>query len=245
MLLKVEKLVKEYGKQRVVNEVSFGINPGEVVGLAGESGSGKSSVGRMILNLLQASSGSIQFGGVEWTKLAGQQKRNFRRKMQIVFQDPYSSLNPKWTIRQTLLEPLRLYNMPESPGVWLERVGLSSSYLERYPRELSGGQRQRIAIARALCTAPELLVCDEPLAALDKFTQYHILELFKAIHQRFKPAILFISHDLAALEQFTTRLMVMQKGVIVEEGLTREVLAQPQHPHTQRLVAAHRFFHSS
>lgn len=160
----------------------------------------------------------------------------------MVFQDPYSSLNPKWTIRQTLAEPLLLYDMQESPGEWLERVGLSAHYLERYPRELSGGQRQRVAIARALCTAPELLVCDEPLSSLDKFTQYHILELFKEIHRWFKPAILFISHDLEVLERFATRLLVMQKGVVVERGATQDVLRNPQHSYTQKLVAANRFF---
>ena len=242
MLLKVDQLVKKYGSHNVVDKVSFHIEPGEVVGLAGESGSGKSTTGRLILNLIAPTSGSILFEGMEWTRLLPREKRIFRRKMQMVFQDPYSSLNPRLTIRETLAEPLHLHQMPETPAYWLEQVSLPSSFLDRTPRELSGGQRQRVAIARALCTKPTLLVCDEPLSALDKFTQYHILELFKMIHAHLKPAILFISHDLEALASFSTRLLIMHQGTLVESGPTKELLASPQHPYSQKLLAAHRFF---
>jgi len=241
-MLIVEELIKDYGSHRAVDQISFKVTPGEIVGIAGESGSGKSTLGRMLLNLLPHTSGKIFFEGVEWTHLPPAEKRSFRRKMQMVFQDPYSSLNPRFTIEQTLEEPLALHDMQETPAEWLEQVALPTSFLKHYPHELSGGQRQRVAIARALCTKPQLLVCDEALSALDKFTQYHILKLFEAIHSRYHPAILFISHDLGALEQLTERLLVMKKGQIIEEGATARLLKSPEHPYTQQLVAAHHFF---
>lgn len=245
MLLKVENLVKEYGPQRVVDSVSFHVEPGEIVGLAGESGSGKSTIGQMVLNLIPHTGGTIHFDGLEWTKFPSHKKRSFRRRMQVVFQDPYSSLNPRLTVGETLSEPLKLHGMQEHPAFWLEQVSLPASFLNRYPRDLSGGQRQRVAIARALCTRPELLICDEPLSALDKFTQRQILALFESIHIAFRPAMLFISHDLSALQKLTTRLLILQRGVLVEAGATKELLSTPKHPYTQQLLAAHRTFYGS
>ncbi len=253
-LLEVRDLVTRYetggmlrGPRRVVhavNGVSFDIAPGETLGLVGESGSGKSTVGRTILRLTPASAGSVRFDGVNVLTLPAGPLRAMRRRMQIVFQDPYSSLNPRMRAGVAVAEGLEIHRLlpaREIPGRvarLFEEVGLDASYRAKFPHQLSGGQRQRIGIARALAVDPALLVCDEPVSALDVSVQAQVLNLLADLQQRRGLAFLFIAHDLAVVRQLAHRVAVMYFGRIVELASTEDVLLRPLHPYTQALLSA-------
>lgn len=223
--------------------VSLDIRPGETVGLVGESGSGKTTLGRAVLGLAPVTGGSIRYDGQEIGHLTRRERRALSSEIQVVFQDPYSSLNPSLTIEQILAEPLtaRGVDTKEAKGRvrdLLDRVGLPADAARRLPREFSGGQRQRVAIARALALDPKLIVCDEPVSALDLSTQARVLDLFIEIQERTGVAYLFISHDLAVVRHISHRVAVMYHGELVETGDGDQVTARPQHPYTQRLFLA-------
>ena len=249
-LLIVNDLVVEYPAKGVgrhafqaLKGVSVDIRPGETVGLVGESGSGKSTLGRAILGLAPVTSGSITFSGREIGSLPRRERRALSSEIQVVFQDPYSSLNPSLTIEQTLTEPLLVQRMPKEDAAarirnLLDQVKLPRDALSRLPREFSGGQRQRIAIARALALSPTLVVCDEPVSALDLSTQARVLDLFKEIQETTGVAYLFISHDLTVVRHLSHRVAVMYRGEIVEYGEGEQVTARPTHPYTKRLLLA-------
>jgi ABC-type glutathione transport system ATPase component len=249
-LLVIDDLVVEYptkglGKKpfRALKGVSIDIHPGECVGLVGESGSGKTTLGRAVLGLAPVTGGSVRFKGREIGHLKRKERRALADEIQVVFQDPYSSLNPSLTIEQSLAEPLRVQKMSSSDAskrirTLLDQVGLPSDAAGRLPREFSGGQRQRIAIARALALSPELIVCDEPVSALDLSTQARVLDLFKDIQEQTGVAYLFVSHDLAVVRHLSHRVAVMYHGEIVEYGDGGQVTSEPEHPYTQRLLLA-------
>jgi ABC-type glutathione transport system ATPase component len=249
-LLVVNDLVVEYPAKgvrrrafRALKGVSIDIRPGETVGLVGESGSGKSTLGRAVLGLAPVTSGSIKFSGREIGHLHPRERRAMASEIQVVFQDPYSSLNPSLTIEQTLTEPLMVQRVPKKDAAarvrnLLDQVKLPRDALTRLPREFSGGQRQRIAIARALALSPTLVVCDEPVSALDLSTQARVLDLFKEIQESTGVAYLFISHDLTVVRHLSHRVAVMYHGEIVENGDGNQVTARPTHPYTQRLLLA-------
>lgn len=249
-LLKVTDLVVEYpGKGfrakpfRALKGVSLDIRPGETVGLVGESGSGKTTLGRAALGLAPVSGGSIHYNGRDISNLSRGQRKALASEIQVVFQDPYSSLNPSMTIEQILSEPLTASGTPGKEARsrvrdLLDRVGLPSDARSRLPREFSGGQRQRVAIARALALDPQLIVCDEPVSALDLSTQARVLDLFIEIQERTGVAYLFITHDLAVVRHVSHRVAVMYHGDIVESGDCDQVTAHPTHPYTQRLFMA-------
>jgi peptide/nickel transport system ATP-binding protein len=249
-LLVIDDLVVEYpakgfGKKpfRALKGVSLDIRPGECVGLVGESGSGKTTLGRAVLGLAPVTGGSVTFKGQDISHLKRKARRALSDEIQVVFQDPYSSLNPSLTIEQTLAEPLRVKKMSAADASkrirgLLDQVGLPSNSADRLPREFSGGQRQRIAIARALALSPELIVCDEPVSALDLSTQARVLDLFKDIQESTGVAYLFVSHDLAVVRHLSHRVAVMYHGEIVEYGDGEQVTAAPEHPYTQRLLLA-------
>lgn len=226
---------------RAVNDVSFTIPKGTSLGLVGESGCGKSTVARAILRLIEPDIGSVVFDGTDVRAAKGAALRGLRRRMQIVFQDPYSSLNPRRTIRQALEEPLHVHlrlsrkEISEKAETAIAEVGLPKEAMDRYPHEFSGGQRQRIGIARALVLDPELIVADEPVSALDVSVQAQILRLLEGLAERRGLSFLFVSHDLGVVRHFCDRLCVMYLGRIVEEGATADVLDRPQHPYTKLL----------
>ncbi|WP_353114459.1 dipeptide ABC transporter ATP-binding protein [Microbacterium sp.] len=234
------------GKSRVkaVDGVSFALDRGETLGLVGESGCGKSTTGRAVLQLTRPTGGSVRLDGVELTALGAREVRRTRRRMQMVFQDPYSSLDPRMTVADALAEPLRIHRLASGPAVaakvkeLLDSVGLPASAAERYPHEFSGGQRQRIAIARALAVDPDLLICDEPISALDVSVQAQVLNLFDDLQERYGLAYLFIAHDLAAVRHVSHRIAVMYLGGIVEAGERDEIVADPLHPYTRALISA-------
>jgi peptide/nickel transport system ATP-binding protein/oligopeptide transport system ATP-binding protein len=250
-LLQVRELTKVYRSgglftpkttMRAVDGVSFDINPGETLALVGESGCGKTTVGRMILRLLDATSGSVRFDGEELTSVSQRAMRPHRSRMQIVFQDPYSSLNPRLTIGQTLAEPMRLHTDLTEQQIaartreLLQRVGLSPDHLPRYPHQFSGGQRQRICIARALAPSPRLIVCDEPVSALDVSVQAQVVNLLMDLQRQMGLALLFISHDLGVVRHIADRVAVMYLGKIVETGTSEAIFRAPRHPYTQALL---------
>ncbi|SFS16878.1 peptide/nickel transport system ATP-binding protein [Microbacterium sp. cf046] len=223
--------------------VSLDIMPGECVGLVGESGSGKTTLGRAVLGLAPVTGGSIRYRGAEIGNLSRRSRRKLSDEIQVVFQDPYSSLNPSLTIEQSLTEPLRVKKVSAADAslrvrTLLDQVGLPSNAAGRLPREFSGGQRQRIAIARALALDPRVIVCDEPVSALDLSTQARVLELFKDIQDATGVAYLFVSHDLAVVRHLSHRVAVMYRGEIVEYGPGDEVTSDPEHPYTRRLLLA-------
>lgn len=227
----------------VLRGVSLDIQPGETVGLVGESGSGKTTLGRAVLGLAPVTGGRILFRDRDIAHLSRRQRRPLSADLQVVFQDPYSSLNPSMTIGQILGEPLIARGTPARAartrvGDLLDRVNLPADAAGRYPREFSGGQRQRIAIARALALDPQLIVCDEPVSALDLSTQARVLDLFIEIQERTGVAYLFISHDLAVVRHISHRVAVMYRGEIVETGEGAQVTSAPTHPYTQRLFMA-------
>jgi len=229
---------------RAVDDVSFEIREGETLGLVGESGSGKSTTGYCILQLLKPTSGSVRFQGEELTKLRREALRSMRRQMQIVFQDPYASLNPRMTIGDIVGEPLVVHSLGtrqrrrRTVEELLEVVGFNPDFINRYPHEFSGGQRQRIGIARALALNPRLIVCDEPVSALDVSIQAQILNLLKDLQREFFLSYLFIAHDLAVVKGMSDRIAVMHLGKIVEIGPADDVYTRPKDEYTKALLAA-------
>ncbi|WZH38668.1 MAG: ATP-binding cassette domain-containing protein [Microbacterium enclense] len=249
-LLTIDDLVVEYpGKGfrakpfRALKGVSLDILPGETVGLVGESGSGKTTLGRAALGLAPVSGGKITYDGRDISHLSRSERRGLSSEIQVVFQDPYSSLNPSMTIEQILVEPLTVAGVSAADAKkrvrdLLDQVGLPADARSRLPREFSGGQRQRVAIARALALQPRLIVCDEPVSALDLSTQARVLDLFIDIQNRTGVAYLFVTHDLAVVRHISHRVAVMYKGEIVETGDADRVTSAPEHPYTQRLFMA-------
>lgn len=227
-----------------VDHVSFAIGRGECVGLIGESGSGKTTLGRAVVQLIAPSAGLIRFDGTDLTALPARALRPYRPRLQIVFQDPTESLNPRFSVEEIVTEPLRLLKLGERAG-WRERalrllrqVGVTDDALSRPPRHFSGGQRQRIAIARALVTEPELIVLDEPTSGLDVSMQARILNLLRDLQGRFGLSYLFISHDIGAVSYLAARVAVLYRGVLVELAPTRALIAHPAHPYTAALLGA-------
>jgi len=247
-LLEVEDLTKVFhvrgGLVHAVNGVSLRIGHGETVGLVGESGCGKSSLGRAIVRLIDPDSGTIRIDGEEIAVLGRRQLRDYRQQIQMIFQDPYASLNPRRTVGQIIEEPLQVHNVGSTRErrervAWLmERVGLRPEAATRYPHEFSGGQRQRIGIARALALNPKILICDEPVSALDVSVQAQVLNLLVEIQEEFELSYLFISHDLSVVEYLADRVLVMYLGKIVETARRNELWRRPLHPYTQALISA-------
>jgi ABC-type oligopeptide transport system ATPase subunit len=255
-LLEVRDLVKRFPVKRglfvertvdwvdAVAGVSFDIGAGETLGLVGESGSGKSTTGFCILQLMRPTSGSVRFEGRELTELSGEELRRVRRDAQIVFQDPYSSLDPRMTVGNIVAEPLVVHGVGTRRDrrtrvrELLDVVGFDPAYVNRYPHEFSGGQRQRIGIARALALSPRLIVCDEPVSALDVSIQAQIINLLKDLQAEFGLAYLFIAHDLAVVRSVSDRIAVMHRGRIVETGAASEVYERPKDAYTKALLAS-------
>jgi len=229
---------------QAVHGVSFSVRRGEVLGIAGESGSGKSTLSRSLMGLIPITGGSARFGGYELERADRRAWMHIRRKMQLVFQDPFASLNPRLTIGQILTEPLHVHHIVPQAGLrkevlrLLDLVQLPASAYGKYPHQFSGGQKQRIGIARALALQPELLICDESVSALDVSIQAQILNLLKDLQQAFGLTYLFISHDLSVIHYISDRIMIMQAGAVVEQGTADEVFTRPQHPYTRQLLAA-------
>jgi oligopeptide transport system ATP-binding protein len=232
------------GTMKAVDGVSFEIVAGETLGLVGESGSGKSTTGYCVLQLLRPTGGSVRFLGRELTALGRAELRRLRREMQIVFQDPYSSLDPRMTVGNIVAEPLDVHGVGtrrsrrDRVRHLLDVVGFDPQYTNRYPHEFSGGQRQRIGIARAIALGPKLIVCDEPVSALDVSIQAQILNLLKDLQKEFALTYLFIAHDLAIVRAMSDHIAVMEGGKLVEAGTAAQVYEAPRHPYTQRLLAA-------
>ena len=254
-LLEVQNLTKHFVSRsswfsrstasvKAVDSVSFQIRPGEVLGLVGESGSGKTTVGRAILRLVEPTAGSVLFEGVDVTKLAPSAMRSYRKQMQMIFQDPFASLNPRMTVDKIIGQALEIHSL--YPGKarrdriveLLERVGLSAAHFGRYPHEFSGGQRQRIGIARALAVDPRFIIADEPVSALDVSIQAQVINLLKDLQEELGLSLLFVAHDLGVVEYISDRVIVMYLGRIMEIAPSRELYTNPRHPYTEALLSA-------
>ncbi|WP_345241038.1 dipeptide ABC transporter ATP-binding protein [Pontibacillus salipaludis] len=254
-LLQVDSLKKHFVSQKgfrksskqvvkAVDGVSFDIKPGETFGLVGESGCGKSTTGRMIMQMLEATEGTITFDGQRMDQLSGKELKKARKDFQMIFQDPYASLNPRMTVRDIIAEPLIVHEMETANGIdervyeLLDTVGLPRKVAERYPHEFSGGQRQRIGIARALAVRPKLIIADEPVSALDVSIQSQVLNLLKDLQDEFDLTYLFIAHDLSVVDFISDRIGVMYLGKLVEIGDRESIIQNPQHPYTRALLSA-------
>ncbi len=255
-LLRVKDLVKHFALRgglfarqvdvvHAVDGVSFEIAAGETLGLVGESGSGKSTTGRCILRLIEPTAGEVWFEGKNVTALGPTALRSLCRDMQIIFQDPFASLNPRMTVGAIIGEALTIHGLAQSKEQYegrvvelLETVGLQADHMRRYPHEFSGGQRQRIGIARALAVEPKLIVCDEPVSALDVSIQAQVINLLEDLQQKFGLTYLFIAHDLSVVEHISTRVAVMYVGHVVEIASARDLYASPRHPYTEALLSA-------
>ena len=238
-------LLRTTGEKVAVSDVNFDIWPGETVGLVGESGSGKSTIARTIIGLVAPNGGLIRFEGEDVTRLSPRQMKSMRRDMQMVFQDPYASLNPRLTVRDIIAEAWRVHGDVVPRRRWtieakelMERVGLNPQYADRYPHQFSGGQRQRIGIARALALKPKLIICDEAVSALDVSVQAQVLNLLEDLQADLGLSYLFISHDLSVIQHICDRVLVLNKGVVVEEGTARQLFEDPQDDYTRTLLAA-------
>ncbi|WP_030087311.1 ABC transporter ATP-binding protein [Streptomyces baarnensis] len=247
-LLEAVGLRREFGRGSgrvaAVDGVSLTVHAGRTLGIVGESGSGKTTLGRMLVRLLDPTAGRLRYGGTEIGSLPEKELRSFRRDLQMVFQDPVASLNPRRSVGESVADPLRAAGesdegrIRDRVGALLERVGLDPAHFERYPHEFSGGQRQRIGIARALAAEPKLIVCDEPVSALDVTTQAQVIELLSELQRELGIGLVFIAHDLAVVRQVSDEVAVMRRGVIVEQGGADEVYGQPRDPYTRQLLAA-------
>ena len=237
-------VTREIGRVRAVDGVSFHIGRGETLGLVGESGCGKSTTGRLVLRLIEPTSGSVRIDGRDVLGMDAPEMREMRKGMQIVFQDPYSSLNPRMTVEEIILEPLYVQGAKPGPEMTkrarklLDTVGLSPNHVVRYPHEFSGGQRQRIGIARALAPQPRFIVCDEAVSALDVSVQAQIVNLLQDLQEEFHLSYLFIAHDLAVVKHISDRVAVMYLGKIVEQADKASLYATPRHPYTQALLSS-------
>ncbi len=255
-LLQVKNLVKHFpikggllgrvvDKVHAVDGVSFELNAGETLGVVGESGCGKSTTGRCILRLIEPTSGEVWFDGINVSTLAAADLRAMARHMQIIFQDPYASLNPRMTVAAIIGEALTIHKLTKTPAQYtarivdlLETVGLSADHLQRYPHEFSGGQRQRVGIARALAVDPKLIVCDEAVSALDVSIQAQVINLLEDLQSQRGLTYIFIAHDLSVVEHISTRVAVMYLGRIVEIAAAKHLYTRPQHPYTEALLSA-------
>ena len=235
---------RQIGAVRAVDGVSFDVHQGETLGLVGESGCGKSTTGRTVLQLYRPTSGTVNFDGINLVELKGESLRKMRRKMQMIFQDPYASLNPRMTVSEIIGEPLIVHHIAKGKEVeervehLLEIVGLNPVFANRFPHEFSGGQRQRIGVARALALQPSFIVCDEPISALDVSIQAQVVNLLEELQDQFNLTYLFIAHDLSMVRHISDRVAVMYLGIIVELASRDEIYHSPLHPYTQALLSA-------
>ncbi len=256
VLLQVKNLVKHFpitqgiifqkkiGAVHAVDDVSFDIYKGETLGLVGESGCGKSTTGRTIIQLYRPTSGQVLFEGIDLVSLKGEALRKTRRRMQMIFQDPYASLNPRMTIGEIIAEPLLIHRIVDNASArekvseLLKLVGLNPQYANRYPHEFSGGQRQRVGVARSLSLEPSLIICDEPISALDVSIQAQVVNLLEDLQEKFNLTYLFIAHDLSMVHHISDRIAVMYLGVIVELANNKELFDRPLHPYSRALLSA-------